>query len=494
MMKWIDNLLNRITMYRLVLYFLSALIVAGFVLSFFGVMPFSPLALVLSFTVILGTCWMTNALCARLFRVSVNVESFYITAFILALIITPIDQFKESIGFLIVASLIAMASKFIIAPYKKHIFNPAAFAVVVTAFSINQYAGWWIASPYMVPLILIGGLLVVRKVQRFDLVLSFFVVALAMIVSLNLGRGTHVFASMRGVIIDSPILFFAFIMLTEPLTTPPTRTGRIAYGAIAGFLFVPAMHIGSIYSTPELALVVGNLFSYFVSPKIRLLLTLDRIETLGDDMREFIFHTEHPLVFQAGQYLEWTVPHRHSDARGNRRYFTIASSPTEQGVRIGVKLYPKPSTFKQTLFAMSPGATVTASQLAGEFVLPRDANRKLVFIAGGIGITPFRSMIKYLIDRKEHRSIDMFYATNTEQEIAYRELFDKARDILGIKTSYVFGVRLTDAMIKSAVPDYRERLFYISGPRSMVVAFEGILKNIGIPRNRIKTDFFPGFV
>ena len=267
-MKWIDNLLNRITMYRLVLYFLSALIVAGFVLSFFGVMPFSPLALVLSFTVILGTCWMTNALCARLFRVSVNVESFYITAFILALIITPIDQFKESIGFLIVASLIAMASKFIIAPYKKHIFNPAAFAVVVTAFSINQYAGWWIASPYMVPLILIGGLLVVRKVQRFDLVLSFFVVALAMIVSLNLGRGTHVFASMRGVIIDSPILFFAFIMLTEPLTTPPTRTGRIAYGAIAGFLFVPAMHIGSIYSTPELALVVGNLFSYFVSPKI----------------------------------------------------------------------------------------------------------------------------------------------------------------------------------------------------------------------------------
>jgi ferredoxin-NADP reductase len=198
--------------------------------------------------------------------------------------------------------------------------------------------------------------------------------------------------------------------------------------------------------------------------------------------------------------------HARPDNRGNRRYFTIASSADEREVRIGVKIYPGASSFKRSLLAMRPGNEIVASQLAGEFVLPANQQEKLVFMAGGIGITPFRSMIRYLLDRRERRPITVFYSNRTAPEIVYADVLEDARKELGIRTVYT----LTDAnnippdwqgrtgrvdaeMIARVVPDYRERTFYLSGPRSLVVGFQEVLRKIGIPKSRIKTDFFPGF-
>jgi ferredoxin-NADP reductase len=155
---------------------------------------------------------------------------------------------------------------------------------------------------------------------------------------------------------------------------------------------------------------------------------------------------------------------------------------------------------------MRPGHEIVASQLAGEFVLPEDEREKLVFMAGGIGITPFRSMIKDLLDRCEVRPITVLYSNRTAPEIVYADVLEKARDQLGIKTVYTLTDvksvppdwqgetgRVDAEMIANAVPDYHERTFYLSGPRSLVVGFEDVLRNIGIPKRRIKTDFFPGF-
>jgi len=127
-------------------------------------------------------------------------------------------------------------------------------------------------------------------------------------------------------------------------------------------------------------------------------------------------------------------------------------------------------------------------------------------MAGGIGITPFRSMIRYLVDHNEERPITLLYSNRTAPEIVYADLLEEARNQLGIKTVYTLtdlrcvpadwqgGIGRVDAeMIAKTVPDYRERTFYLSGPRSLVVGFEDVLRNIGIPRRRIKTDFFPGF-
>jgi ferredoxin-NADP reductase len=144
--------------------------------------------------------------------------------------------------------------------------------------------------------------------------------------------------------------------------------------------------------------------------------------------------------------------------------------------------------------------------LAGDFTLPQDTSKKLVFIAGGIGVTPFRSMIKYLIDKKEKRDIILFYSNKTYDEIAYKDVFDEATKEFGLKTIYTLSDEtklppdwsgdkgfLTAGKVKNFVPDYKERTYYLSGPHGMVAAFEKTLAEIGVPKLQIKTDYFPGF-
>jgi ferredoxin-NADP reductase len=163
-----------------------------------------------------------------------------------------------------------------------------------------------------------------------------------------------------------------------------------------GFLFSSQFSVGKIYSSPEVALVIGNIFSYVVSPKQKLKLLLKSSQALSKDVYEFIFITSQKFIFTPGQFLEWTMPKLFLENRGNRRYFTIASSPTEDEVRLGIRVFPESSRFKKELMAMDQGETMWVSQLAGDFILPSDKDKKILFIAGGIGITPFRSMIKYL--------------------------------------------------------------------------------------------------
>jgi ferredoxin-NADP reductase len=497
-------------MYRLALYYLAAIWLVAFVFSIFNILPYNPSSLILSIAFITAVSWITNAVFAKIYKTPTNVESIYITAFILALIITPFRPISDGLGYLMFigfASIWAMASKYLLVIHKKHIFNPAALAVAFTAFIGHQSASWWIGNTSIMPFILLGGLLMIRKLRREDMAISFLIVALITIISTGLMRGTGIITILQKAFLQSPLFFFAFIMITEPLTTPPTKTLQILYGSLVGFLFAPAIHFGSLYSTPELALLTGNIFSYIVSPKQKLILALKEKLKTASGAYDFVFVPDQSISFQPGQYMEWTLGHDHPDSHGNRRYFTIASSPTEKEIRMGVKFYPEPSSFKKTLLEMSKGSTIIASQLSGEFVLPKDKEQKLVFIAGGIGITPFRSMIKYLLDQKEKRDIIIIYSNGTVEEVAYKNIFDQAQEKLKIKTVYAltkekempqgwhgYPGRVTRQLIEQEVPDYMERKFYISGPHAMVTAFENTLREMGIPHQQLKTDFFPGFV
>ncbi len=502
MIRAIDSLLDRITMYRLVLYYLIALVVAALVLGFLKIMPHDPMEIAFSTVLILGVCWITNRVFARVFGVPANSESTYITALILALILEPVAiSDLRGMGVLVFASVWAMSSKFIFAVGRKHVFNPAAFGVLLPALLLGQPATWWVGGNLpLLPVVMIGGLLVVRKLRRFDLVATFILVDLATV--LATAAPSQYGMVLRETLLSSPLFFFAFVMLTEPLTAPTTRWPRLAFAALVGFLFAPNVHIGSFYFTPELALLVGNLFAFVAGPRGRLVLTLERIEQSAADTYDFIFRSPRRLAFQAGQYLEWTLGLDHPDSRGNRRYFTVASAPTEEEVRLGVKFYPKSSAFKRALAAMAPGDTIHASQLSGSFTLPADPRTKLAFLAGGVGITPFRSMLQYLIDRHEPRPIVVLYGNDREEDIAYRDVLDEAERELGIRTVHAIarGARhgqypgFIDArLVRAAIPDYRERIFYISGPQAMVKALREMLLAMGVRRSRIKTDFFPGF-
>ena len=506
MMELIDNQLNRITMYRLVLYYLIALLGIAAIFSSSGLLTYDPFALLFTTAFLLALCLATNWIFARSFRVPTNVESAYITALILALIISPIQSFND-LWFPGWAAVLAMASKYILAYKGKHFFNPVAIAVALTYYTLNQSASWWVANGPMLPAVLLGGMLIVRKIGRMRMVLSFLVSSLAATLIGTLINGANLIDSIQKLALYSPAFFFAFIILTEPLTTPPTQKLQINYGALVGVLFVPQFHIGSFFVTPELAILVGNAYSYLVSPGEKLVLKLKEKARLNPDTYEFIFNAPRRFSFTPGQYMEWTLGHNQPDSRGNRRYFTLASSPSEHTLRLGVKFSERSSSFKKALLNMDRDTEIIASQVTGDFILPRDPRQKCVLIAGGIGVTPFRSMIKHLLDTHQRRPLTLFYSAKTIDDIIYKDVFDRAQQELGIKTIFTITDnhniprtwagkvgRFNADLIRSTLPDYRDHVFYISGSRGMIEGFKNTLKQMGIPNSRIKTDLFSGLM
>jgi glycine betaine catabolism B len=506
MINLIDNWLNRITMYRLVLYYLAILIIAATLFGILGILPYDPFTIVFSTLVILAVSLITSDIFAKVFNRPENIESVYITALILALIIKP-DASIQNLLFMTVAAILAIATKSILSLGNKHLFNPAAIAVVLTALGPIQTASWWVGNVSMLPLVILGGLLVARKIRREDMIFSFFWAALLTIGAFSLARGDDLITVMGQVLLHSSLFFFAFVMLTEPQTTPPTKIKQNIYAALIGFLFAPQVHLGSFYSTPEIALVIGNIFSYLVSPKEKLTLKLKEKIQVASDTFDFVFPVKHKLKFVPGQYMEWTLPHEKVDSHGSRRYFTLASSPTEDNLRIGVKINEPTSSYKKALLNMGDESAITTTQRAGDFTLPKNKKEKLVFIAGGIGITPFRSMIKYLIDTNQERDIVLLYSNRKATEIAYKEIFDQAQKELKIRTIYTLTDtenipadwrgekgRISDGLISKEIPDFNKRTFFLSGPHNMVTGFETVLKNMGVKAKQIKTDYFPGFV
>ena len=493
-------LIDRTTMYRLVLYYLLALLAAAVLLGALGVLPYAPLVLLYGTGVLLAAAWMSNKILARFFGAATNAESAIITALILALILPPlaVTGTTGSAAFVAIAT-VAMASKYLLSIEKKHIFNPAAFAVVFSAFALGIPATWWIGGNSMLlALVILGGVLVVYKLRRFDLVLAFGAAALGTIAFTSLDP----LVAIQGTLLHSAFFFLAFVMLTEPLTMPPARRFRIIYGALVGILFAPAAHVGSFYFSPEIGLLVGNAFSYLVSPKRRYTFTLIERHKLARGIYEFVFRPDRRLDFAPGQYLEWTLAKVPFDSRGNRRYFTIASAPHDENVRLGVRFYEAPSAFKRALGALARGGIIHAASLAGEFTLPKDKKKKLAFIAGGVGITPFASMARHLTSSGESRDAVLLYASRTAPEVAYQDVFARAARE-GLRTVYALTAEtplipgthagaIDAALIKCEIPDYRERLFYLSGPPGMVSGMKHILVALGVSRFSIKTDYFPG--
>lgn len=504
MFQTIDYVLDRITMYRLVLYILIILVCIASFLSYFSLVAYSPGFIILSALVLVGVGWIANSLFAWAFDAPTNFESVYITALILSLIMTPAKSFSD-LPTLSWAIILAMLSKYVLAINKKHIFNPAAIGVVMTGLFLGQSASWWVGTAWMAPFVGISGFLIIRKLRFYDLAWGFFMMVLVVSVIIGFVESDSLLTALSRVVLDSSMLFLGSIMVTEPLTLPPKSKLQMIYGALVGLLSVPQVSIFSFSFSPEMALCIGNIFAYIVSPKWKLVLTLTNKVQIAKDALEFAFSPSQKFSYLPGQYMEWTLPHSHMDARGNRRYFTIASSPTEKSLLLGIKTSQNGSSYKKALTALDKHSPLVAGQLAGEFTLPKNPKQKIAFFAGGIGITPFRSMIKYLIDTNQDRDIVLCYANRVADEIAYRDIFEEAQKKFTMKVVYTltdkhnipFGWkgevgRIDEALIRKEVPDFTDRLFYLSGPQTMVNGYEKVLKYMKVHQKNIKKDFFPG--
>lgn len=482
--------------------FISAL---GIIFSFTQNLQYSPINLFISLMILVVGCFGSNIIFSKIFKAPTNIESSVITGLILFLILTPLNNLTSTL-ILLLAAFIAMASKYILVVNKKHIFNPAALSAVMLGIFLNYGAIWWIATPFFLPFTLIIGFLIVRKLRRFTMLFAFLIPALISLTYFGVNSGLSIIEAFRISLTAWPLIFFGTVMFTEPRTMPPTKQNQIMFGMIIGLLFAIPIKLGPLAFTPEFALIIGNIFAFLVSSRQNYFLKLAEKIKLAPSIYEFRFSPTKKLDYLPGQYLEWTLPHRKPDMRGNRRFFTIASSPTENDIRLGIKITDKSSSFKNALLKQNIGSVISAGLLAGDFTLPNKENEKLVLIAGGIGITPFRSMIKYIIDAKQKRDVILFYACSDPSEFVYKDIFEKASYSNLLKVIYVITHaenapttwhgekgRITADMIKDHVADCDKRRFYLSGPNSMVQGYKELLNKMGIKNSQIKTDYFPGY-
>src|SRR5271170_2828649 len=144
-MKKINDFLNNITMYRLLLYGLFILAFLAMIFGFFGLIGYGALQIFISLVVLIFSCSVSNYIFAKLWHAPRNVESVYITALILLFVLAPFSTFSDLL-WLCLAGVIAMASKYIFAIKKKHIFNPAAISAVILGLFGSGLAIWWIGT------------------------------------------------------------------------------------------------------------------------------------------------------------------------------------------------------------------------------------------------------------------------------------------------------------------------------------------------------------
>lgn len=214
-----------------------------------------------------------------------------------------------------------------------------------------------------------------------------------------------------------------------------------------------------------------------------------------------------PVNFAAGQYAFFKLDGVSGDSKGPVRHFSIASSPTEQDLIISTRIRDTP--YKQKLASLQEGAKIVAWGLQGEFVLHDDNSKPAVFLSGGIGVTPFRSMVKYATDKRLAVKITVFDSNKNVQNILYKDEFDKWA---GHNGNFKVVYTLTDEPESSGWAGERGRIgkemigkylsddevakavYYICGPPGMLKAMQKLLQDdLQIPRERMRIESFTGY-
>jgi glycine betaine catabolism B len=489
-------------MYRLISIALTLLWVMAFLLSLTGTLAHSPLAFIASIITLVATTYLASLLFGALFGVRIHSESSYITAFILFFIFTPTSELSGLLALGLTGS-IAAASKFILAYRGRHIFNPAAIAALIISLTGLEFASWWVATPPLLPATLLLAILILYKTRRLLIGAVFVSLASLIIVGMMLSYGTELGESLT-LLASWPLLFFAGFMLSEPLTLPQKRWQQITEAVIVGVLFAVPIHIGDFATNPAVALLVGNLIAFVLSKRESITLKLKKSKKITPTSYEFTFASDRALRFEAGQYIELTLPHKGKDMRGIRRTFSLTSAPEDTDVKLAVKFYDPSSTFKRSLKALPEESLMSATGVNGDFTLPKDPKVPLLYVAGGIGITPFISHLRHLQHTKEKRDITLIYAASSDEEIAYRQVLEASGVAVYILTPeknhsvhpastwrYMQAQYLTKQLLLEIAPDIATRHVYISGPPALVDSVKRISKQA--QAKKIRTDYFIGY-
>jgi len=254
------------------------------------------------------------------------------------------------------------------------------------------------------------------------------------------------------------------------------------------------------------------------------LIKKDKVE--GTDVMSFKFSNQNdqvqdkPLIdYTAGQFAFFDIGEVYNDPKGPIRHFTISSSPTENFIMFSTRIRDSP--YKKRLSTLERGAKVKVRGPEGKFVLHEDYSKPAVFLSGGIGVTPFRTMIKYATDKQLPVKIIMFDSNRNQDNILFKKEFDDWASInKNLKIIYTISEkdqhdqssssslsrasywkgeygRIDKAMILKHIEDnniLNNSIFYICGPPGMLKAMQTLLQEeLEIPKERIKIEEFTGY-
>lgn len=240
---------------------------------------------------------------------------------------------------------------------------------------------------------------------------------------------------------------------------------------------------------------------------MKLTLVKKQEETRG--VTSFFWKAEPAISWKPGQYLYYTIKLPQNDPRGNVRHFTISSSLTENEIRLTTK--PSDSLYKKTLFELPEGSEINGSGPRGDFVLDEEKTNPQVFIAGGIGITPFRAFIKYAIDKGFKTPIHLIYSNSTPEDITFKEDLDAwATANPNFTVSYTITKpeastspwdeligRINADMLQLEIGKWKLEpptiQWWVCGPPAFTEAMEEELAKLKVDLRKIETEQFTGY-
>lgn len=212
-----------------------------------------------------------------------------------------------------------------------------------------------------------------------------------------------------------------------------------------------------------------------------------------ENVYTFTFEPSKKISWQPGQYLHYELPHPTADDRGIERWFTISAPPFAKHIQLTTRFDTgRSSSFKKALQKLESGAEIEAGEPRGDFLLEPGASRH-VLIAGGIGVTPYHSMLLQLDHDGQPLNVDLIYANRDENfvfDAEFQELATRHPEFIIRK--FVGDQRISEDDLKPSLED-EKIIFYISGPRPMVETYQHMLENLDVAPERIKTDYFPGY-
>lgn len=233
---------------------------------------------------------------------------------------------------------------------------------------------------------------------------------------------------------------------------------------------------------------------------------LQRRETVAQGTMAFYFDKPAGFAHQAGQNAVFTlVDPPETDAQGHGRTFTIASAPHEPGLMIATRM--RDTAFKRVLKSAAPGAPVRIDGPSGVMMLHEDAARPAVFLAGGIGVTPFLCMARHAAASRLAHRIALFYSNRRPEDAAF---LDELRALERSNANFRLVATMSQAekstppwqgetglirpdMLKRHLNDLKTPIYYSAGPHAMTMSMEVMLADLGVSEDDMRSEEFYGY-